>query len=154
MGFSSSTRSLPVNLWNHLFVTNPRECYSIERKLSWPLYILCVRQSLPLSLHVATAVSVVDCDAVLEWKKIVELAKKSTVCFQMRLYHACTMLLLVYANTYTGFCPGWSEWWLYLAKWQSNFVKSSNIVLQFTMRVVVKVAWVVAKMAEWVEPCV
>lgn len=30
---------------------------------------------------VAVAVSVVDCDAVLEWKKIIELAKKSTVCY-------------------------------------------------------------------------
>ena len=30
---------------------------------------------------IAAAVSMVDCDAVLEWKKIIELAKKSTVRF-------------------------------------------------------------------------
>lgn len=47
----------------------------------------------------SAAVSVVDCDAVLEWKKIVELAKKSTVRLPSPLSHTYT---LIHSLTYLG----------------------------------------------------
>ena len=49
----------------------------------------------------------------------------------------------------TGLCPGWSEWWLHSTKINGNEIsyKSSDLVLLFTMQVVVKVDRVVVKKA-------